>query len=360
MSLKNKILDRMMKVQYITYVSPSKATGTVADVYRKANSEFGFAADPIVLHSHIPELLELFYDTGREVLLVSDKVPRLAKESMVATISTANQCPYCVDAHSIIVNSIDDKSATDAIESGNIDSIKDERLRALVYWASRNRDPAADIIQQPPFSSEEAPEVIGTVIYFHYINRMVNVFVKDSQVPSGIMRGMFKQLGKKMMEPFSTQYIPRGETIEGNGRLPAELHWTVGNPPIAQRFMKFNTFIQELGRQYLPDDVRALLQQKLQSWEGEQMPMDHAWIHNLTRHLKAEHIPPAKTVLLTALASYRVNEKVISGFRQFDPADEAVLSSASWAAWMASMRIATWLAAPFKNPKQPAASQPGT
>ena len=41
MKLKMKMTDRMMKVKYIDFILPSQASGFVADIYSKVDSEFG-------------------------------------------------------------------------------------------------------------------------------------------------------------------------------------------------------------------------------------------------------------------------------------------------------------------------------
>jgi len=51
-------------------------------------------------------------------------------------------------------------------------------------WALRNLDFEDPIIKVPPFKKEEAPEIIGTAVLFHYINRMVILFAGDKPLPT--------------------------------------------------------------------------------------------------------------------------------------------------------------------------------
>jgi hypothetical protein len=47
--------------------------------------------------------------------------------------------------------------------------------------------------------------------------------------------------------------------------------------------------------------------------------------------------------LLAALASYQVDEHVITGFRQHFPSDEQLISTAAWASYTATRKVASWL-----------------
>jgi hypothetical protein len=51
------------------------------------------------------------------------------------------------------------------------DQIRDADVRSVVEWAAATRLPGAKILLSPPFSRKNAPEIIGTAVFFHYINR---------------------------------------------------------------------------------------------------------------------------------------------------------------------------------------------
>lgn len=41
------------------------------------------------------------------------------------------------------------------------------------------------VLQKPPFSQDEAPEVLGVALFFNYINRLVDTYLtRDFTLPS--------------------------------------------------------------------------------------------------------------------------------------------------------------------------------
>jgi len=110
-------------------------------------------------------------------------VGRDLKEAVAGAVSESNQCPYCVDVHTAMVQATTGHDAAAAIRSGQLDGIADERMAQLVRWAAATRSPAAASLASPPFSDDEAPEIIGTALVYHYVNRMVHVFLDTTPLP---------------------------------------------------------------------------------------------------------------------------------------------------------------------------------
>ena len=53
----------------------------------------------------------------------------------------------------------------------------------MLFRSTATRTPGAPILSTPPFSPHDAPEIIGTAVFYHYINRMVSVLLKQSPLP---------------------------------------------------------------------------------------------------------------------------------------------------------------------------------
>src|SRR3972149_3042849 len=92
-----------MGIKYIHPVKPGSAQGLVADVYVQVKRDFGRIAEPFLMHSPLPQLLAGAWMVCRETELVGN-VPREVKEAVAAAVSQLNQCPYCVDAHTIMLD----------------------------------------------------------------------------------------------------------------------------------------------------------------------------------------------------------------------------------------------------------------
>ena len=92
-------------MKYITPVRPGTAQGLVAEVYKQIKRDFGALVDPFVVHSISPELLAAVWGACRESELVGI-VTREIKETVAVTISKANQVPFCVDAHVVMLHAL--------------------------------------------------------------------------------------------------------------------------------------------------------------------------------------------------------------------------------------------------------------
>lgn len=69
------------------------------------------------------------------------------------------------------------------------------RPRRNSRWSRRSRCIRKRQKFSPPFSAADAPHIIGTAIAFHFVNRMVNVFLKPSpnavRTNSNFMKAIF-------------------------------------------------------------------------------------------------------------------------------------------------------------------------
>ncbi|WP_206601487.1 carboxymuconolactone decarboxylase family protein, partial [Mycobacterium paraense] len=136
---------------------------------------------PVTLHAPIPELLTGVWGMLRESI-VAGSVSRGLREVVCEGVSAINQCSFCVDAHSILLVGAGDTSTANAIRANRPDLIADRKTREVAMWAFANRQPGADILREPPFTAHEAPQLIASAACFHYIDRMVQVFLPDGPV----------------------------------------------------------------------------------------------------------------------------------------------------------------------------------
>src|SRR5262249_38608033 len=133
-------------------------------------------------HSPSPRLLAGVWCVLRETMIAAGNISRADKEAIATGVSQANECPYCVEVHNTMLGG-----------AGVAASPK------LLVWASHTLSPDTPAARQPPFRRENAAEIIGTAVTFHYVNRMVNIFLGDSPVPLprglGWLRGLAGRVG---------------------------------------------------------------------------------------------------------------------------------------------------------------------
>jgi len=336
-------------IKYIQPITAASASGLTAQVYRQIKRDFGALVEPFTLHSPAPQLLAGVWMATRETELVGS-VRRELKEAVAATVSQLNQCPYCEDAHTMMLHATAAHNAATAISHRRDEQIQDAALRAIVAWAAATRSPGDAILLTPPFSEGEAPEIVGTAVAFHYINRMVDVFLSETPLPSnrGWLKGIFKRMAGWYFSRAARQQKPAGASLEllPAAELPADLAWAAASPTVASAFARWAAVIEAAGRNALPDDTRLLVGERVAAWNGEDPGLSRGWVEEATAGLDEADKPAARLALLTALAPYQVDASVIEAFRAQQPGDDKLIAATAWASFTAARRIGTWLHVP--------------
>jgi AhpD family alkylhydroperoxidase len=343
--------EKMAKtIKYIEPVQYSSAMGLAAEIYQQMQDDF-LPVPPLTLHSPVPEVMAGAWSILRETLRTGH-VDRALKEAVAAMVSKTNTCLYCVDVHTSMLHATSNHDAASAILRGDYDSIHNARIKAIVEWVLANRLANGNGKYPLPFSHGDAPELIGTAVVFHYLNRMVNVFLSDTPfaLPSpyrGLAGRLFGATAGKILIRSS---IRRGDSLKfiPKAKLPDDLSWAASNPIVARAFAGFAQIIEEAGQKILPEEVHTLVRDRVRVWNGQAMGISRKWVEDLVIDVAEEHRAAARLTLLTALASYQIDTSVIEEFQSQYPEDSQLIAATAWASFTAARRAGEWLAAPFK------------
>lgn len=352
------------QVRHVRPVSQQSARGTVATVYAQCAEEMRLVIPPVLLHSPAPETLSAFWMLMREPLLVVGTVDRVAKEAVAAGVSVANICPYCVDMHSTGLYPQAGEHDAEAVVADRPQTMTDPRLRALVEWARSAHLPDAPAPAQ--FPAAQLPELVGVVVAFHYLNRMVNVFLTSFLLPPGLTpaaRRRFKHVVGRQLDPtLRASPVPgRSLSLLPAAALPADAGWAAGDPTVAQAAARSYAALAAAGERCLSAPVRHLVENRLTSWRGEETGLSRQWCEDLIAPLSPPDQAAARLALLTALASYQVDNETIAEFRRHHPGDRALIEAAAWASFTAARRIGAWhVPTDPARPGTPPAALPGT
>ncbi len=335
-------------IKYVKPVRVSAACGVVAEVYTGIKREFGTLGEPLTLHSPIPDLFAGVWSAFRECVLVGP-VPRALKEAVAVTISRLNRCPYCIDAHTVMLHAAAAHGAAEAIEYGRDNGIEDERIRAVVAWSEATRSPGSPALLSRPFSLQEAPEFIGTAVWVHYINRMVHAFLSRKLLPIPSNLRAVRKAAERAGGWYFTRFVRRARQSASAGirlpelALPDDLNWAASSRAVAGAFAAFAAAADAAGQAALPAEVRTCVLECLRKWNGADPGMDRAWLEAAVRTLSHEHRPAARLALLAAFAPYRLDAEVILEFRGRQACDGDLLGCLAWASFSAARTIGTWL-----------------
>ena len=282
----------------------------------------------------------------RETELVGE-VAREVKEAVAAAVSQLNTCPYCVDAHTIMLCAAGNRSTANAICNARYNDIADPKIRAIVNWALATNSPKSEALRWRPFSPQEAPEIIGTAVYYHYMNRMASVLLGDTPLPSNRrwLKGSLKRAASLMFSSAVHRRKKAGDSLQflPKADLPPDLHWAKATPAVAQAYARFAVTVHEVGSHALPAVVRETVQEEVNEWDGETSELDLAWIEDAISSFDEATQAAARLALLTALAPGKPNGATVLAFTKHFPEDEKLVGALSWASFAAASRIGTWL-----------------
>lgn len=324
-------------IEHVTPVDPTSATGLVQEVYRQVERDFGMLAPPIALHSPAPTVLAAAWVMLRESLLATGTTSRATKEAVATAVSAANACPYCVDIHGATLSGLDGGPDSAAIAADRICDVTDPQLRSIVEWA---RKPVLDAVV--PFPAAQLPDLGGVAVVFHYINRMVSVFLRRSPLPPlpGPARRGAKWMTGRVMSSLTLRTVSGGATLELLPRVtvPQDLAWA-GPTRIAEAFARAGSAIEDAAASVVPERIQHLVRARLSEWDGTPPGLSASWVDAALARVPDDELPVGRLALLTALSAYQVGDAVIAGFKSHDPQDGSLVTVASWAALTAARSI---------------------
>lgn len=320
-------------VRHVSVMPPAQAGEQVARVYAQLERDFGMLAPPIALHSAAPGPLAAAWTMLRETMLSPGLLGRAEKESVAVAVSDANACPYCTEVHSILLYGLTGGSpGTD--------------LEQLTGWV---RDSAAGrpVTGPPPVTAGQVPELIGTVVTFQYLNRMVDVFLADSPIPAGVppqLRGFIRRVAGRFLRPVVRRTTLPGASLEllPAAAPPADQSWTAGNRIVGEAFARAAAAIEAAGRRSVPDPVRELvttmLDDRLGRRAGRPDGPGAGWVNDAVATLPHGDRAAGRLALLAAFSSYQVGDSVIEEFRRYRSDDQSLVEAVSWASLAAARR----------------------
>lgn len=334
-------------VEHVIPTDPANATGLVRAVYRQVERDFGMLAPPIALHSPAPTVLAAAWAMLHESLLTTGTTPRATKEAVATAVSAANACPYCVDIHSATLAGLDTGADSAAIAADRLGDVTDPQLRDIVQWARR---PTLDAVV--PFPAAQLPDLGGVAVVFHYINRMVSVFLRSSPLPplTGQARRGAKWMAGRVMSSLTHRPVVAGAALRllPPAAVPQDLAWA-GTTGVAEAFARAGSAIEDAAAVVVPERIQYLVRARLADWDGTPPGLSASWVDSALAGVPDDELPAGRLAMLTALSAYQVGDAVIAGFKRHDPQDASLVTVASWAALAAARSIGARL--PLGAPK---------
>ncbi|MFD6565105.1 carboxymuconolactone decarboxylase family protein [Micromonospora profundi] len=334
-----------LQLRYVAPVAPGQARGPVAKVYHQVERDFGMLAPPVALHAAAPPLLAAAWTMLREALLAPGPAGREAREIVAAGVSKANRCPYCVDVHGGTLAGLLSGPDAAAVLTGQLADLRDPRLRDLARWATYGGP--------QPFPPEHGPELVGVAVVFHYLNRMVNVFLPDSPLPPvpGPVAAVLRRGAARILGGLARAEVVAGESpgLLPTAPVPPDLSWTGDRPHLVAAFSRSAAVVDAAGERSVPEPVRRLLSAQLPRLDvpppalGDAAPAlsESRWLDECVAGLPEPDRPAGRLAMLVAFASYRVTAADVDRVREHGYDDRALVELAAWSSLTAARYLGT-------------------
>jgi AhpD family alkylhydroperoxidase len=326
----------------VQIVPRRRAEGLIAAVYAQVARDFGAVVEPFSLHSPAPALLAGAWAICRESLLAG-AAPRHFKEAVASAVSQVNHCPYCVDAHTMMLRADGRGDVARGLRRGR--PVAQAELQDVIDWARASRSPGDPRLARPPFHAAHAPELVGTAVCFHYINRMVSALLGPTPLPAG-------GRGRAVTAPLAARWFARavhrphepGESLALLPAIPAAatspVPWARGAPHVERAFSCFAALVEREAPASLDEPARARVRAEIAAWEGGEPAPDGA---------RPDHATALERLArLAALAPYRIDDGLLAACRDAGAGDRELVAALAWASFGAAQRVAGWLSPPAR------------
>ncbi|MFG1869316.1 carboxymuconolactone decarboxylase family protein [Micromonospora arborensis] len=321
-----------MTYRFFTPAKASTATGLTAEVYRQLSDDFLGPLPTFQVLSAVPEVLAATWALMREALLAGD-TSRVDRELVAATVSRANRCQFCVDSHVMLLHALGEPKLAEVVARGGTPT--EPRYAELVAWAQASRSPAA-----ADWASPYRPEVTGTLLAFHFINRIVSALLDPDLLPGGLQRSplvrsvggrLYAKTAREPKEPGrSLSLLPAGET--------APLGWA-GDSPVGVAYASLRDAATQ-GGELLGDVARETITATV-SWEDGRFPARPAdWAVDLVRDVPGRDRVGTRIALLAAFAPGAVSVGDVALWRLSHPADADLVRLVAYGAITATDHVA--------------------
>lgn len=169
----------------VSHVDDEDASGTVEGIFAAAQQQFGIVPNIARTMGHSDAVAEGFVGTEAD-LFASGALGHELLEKVGVAVSAANDCDYCVDAHTLsLARNVDASDAElAAIVEGRYDELSDREATAVAFAAAAAEDAQSVPDEQyealtAEFTDQEIVEITGTAALFQGINLFADALAVD-------------------------------------------------------------------------------------------------------------------------------------------------------------------------------------
>ena len=171
-------------------VDPEKSTGKAKELLDRVQSGFGMVPNVIGTLANAPVVLEAYLDMGGS--LGNGMLSPQLREQIALVVSEANQCKYCLSAHSAFGIMVGLEK--DAIISSRKGESVDEKTAAALRFSKlvvekrgMTDEDELNNLRDAGYTDEEIVEIIGNIaltMFTNYFNHIAGTKIDFPKVPA--------------------------------------------------------------------------------------------------------------------------------------------------------------------------------
>ncbi|GAB2605584.1 alkyl hydroperoxide reductase AhpD [Paractinoplanes abujensis] len=320
---------------YRFFAAPPRPTGLAAEVNRQLREDFIGPLPAFQALAAVPGLMAATWSFMRESLLADADPPvdRVDRELVAAVVSRANRCRFCVDAHVTLLHSLGARDLAEIIARG--DPPPGLRHAELAAWATASRTPRART-----WSSPYGPQLTGTLLAFHFLNRVVSALLTPDLLPGGLQRlPAVRAAGGRLIARNARDPKEPGRSL---ALLPtatsAPPAWAAGSP-VGKAYAALVDFAVD-GGALLGTAARETVVATAR-WEDGRHPQRPAdWAADLVRELPAKDRVGTRIALLAAFAPHAISRGDVGLWQLTHPDDADLVRLVAFGAVTATAHVA--------------------
>ncbi|MCO8269207.1 carboxymuconolactone decarboxylase family protein [Actinoplanes sp. TRM 88003] len=321
-----------MTYRFFTPSMSRAAIGRTAEVYTQLREDFLGPLPTFQALSAEPRILAATWSLMREALLAGG-ASRIERELVATVVSRANRCRFCVDAHVTLLHALGEHELGEVIARG--DPPHRPRHVALTRWAADSRHPRA-----ARWTSPYCAEITGTLLAFHFINRVVSALLAPDLLPGGLQRfPAVRSAGGRFYARTVRESREPGRSLtllEGDGGAPPA--WATDSP-VGVAYAALQAATTDTG-DLLSEAARETITATV-SWEDGRHPdRPTEWATDLVRDLPAQDRVGARIGLLAAFAPAAITPGDVALWRLSHPADADLVRLVAYGAMAATDHVA--------------------
>ena len=167
---------------FIKTISPSEATGELANLYKRVGNPDGTVDNVMTIHALNPDTLRTHFEMYTAAMHRPSPLSRAERETVAVVVSRLNGCRYCLQHHLAGLKRLlpaDRHRDADCLADGRVTRLPDREAAMVAYATKLATNPHdmqqsdVDALRDAGLDDRAILDLAQCIGYFCYVNRIV-------------------------------------------------------------------------------------------------------------------------------------------------------------------------------------------